>query len=74
MAIAAARSVFRSSAVRNAATRLAAQAKSAPTSSFRLPSRTPLLAHRIFRYFYSFSFIEMRSIEPYADVIVELGF
>lgn len=72
MVIAAARSVFRSSAVRNAATRLASQAKSAPASPFRLPSRTPLLVHRIFRYFYSFSFIEMRSIEPFADVIVEL--
>ncbi|KAG6407067.1 hypothetical protein SASPL_130049 [Salvia splendens] len=50
MAIAAARSVFRSSTVRSAATRLASQAKSAPSPSpFRLPSRTPLLAHRIFR-------------------------
>ncbi|KAI3457196.1 hypothetical protein Pfo_013859 [Paulownia fortunei] len=43
----AARSVFRSSTVRNAATRLASEAKSA--RSFRLPSRTPLLAHRVFR-------------------------
>ncbi|XP_042068492.1 protein NUCLEAR FUSION DEFECTIVE 6, mitochondrial-like isoform X2 [Salvia splendens] len=52
MAIAAARSVFRSSAVRSAATRLGSQAKSAPSPSpspFRLPSRTPLLAPRIFR-------------------------
>ncbi|KAL1555622.1 protein NUCLEAR FUSION DEFECTIVE 6, mitochondrial-like isoform X2 [Salvia divinorum] len=50
MAIAAARSVFRSSAVRSTATRLSSQAKSAPSPSpFRLPSRTPLLAHRIFR-------------------------
>ncbi|XP_041993052.1 protein NUCLEAR FUSION DEFECTIVE 6, mitochondrial-like isoform X2 [Salvia splendens] len=54
MAIAAARSVFRSSAVRSAATRLGSQAKSAPSpspspSAFRLPSRTPLLAPRIFR-------------------------
>ncbi|KAK6157176.1 hypothetical protein DH2020_011424 [Rehmannia glutinosa] len=46
----AARSIFRSSTVRSAATRLASQAKSAHSSPFRLPSRTPLLAHRIFRY------------------------
>ncbi|KAL3647116.1 hypothetical protein CASFOL_008084 [Castilleja foliolosa] len=45
----AARSVFRSSSVRNVATKIASEAKSARSSPFRLPSRTPLLAHRIFR-------------------------
>ncbi|KAL3645447.1 hypothetical protein CASFOL_010627 [Castilleja foliolosa] len=45
----AARSVFRSAAVRNAATKIASEAKSARSSPFRLPSRTPLLAHRVFR-------------------------
>ncbi|PIN03783.1 hypothetical protein CDL12_23678 [Handroanthus impetiginosus] len=43
------RSVFRSSAVRNATTRVASPAKSARSSPFRLPSRTPPLANRIFR-------------------------
>ncbi|XP_073307502.1 protein NUCLEAR FUSION DEFECTIVE 6, mitochondrial-like isoform X2 [Primulina huaijiensis] len=43
----AARSIFRSSSLRNATSRLASQAKSA-RSPFGLPSRTPI-AHRIFR-------------------------
>ncbi|XP_073124068.1 protein NUCLEAR FUSION DEFECTIVE 6, mitochondrial-like isoform X1 [Henckelia pumila] len=43
----AARSIFRSSSLRNATSRLASQAKSA-RSPFALPSRAPL-AHRIFR-------------------------
>ncbi|KAL7120837.1 hypothetical protein ACP275_02G146700 [Erythranthe tilingii] len=47
MTIAAARSVFRSSAVRNAATKLGFQPKTARTP-FRLPSSTPF-AHRLFR-------------------------
>lgn len=49
-AAAAARSVLRSSSVRNAASRLASQPKSAP-SPFRLPAGTPL-AQRLFRYRY----------------------
>ncbi|KAI3465806.1 hypothetical protein Pfo_022469 [Paulownia fortunei] len=62
MAIAAARSVFRPSTVRNAAARLAPQPKAA-RSPFRLPSRTPL-AQRLFR-----SPVEMSacvlSMQPY---------
>ncbi|KAL3848822.1 hypothetical protein ACJIZ3_010704 [Penstemon smallii] len=50
MAIAAAaRSVLRSSAARSAAARVTSQVKSGGSTTFRLPSRTPLLAHRIFR-------------------------
>ncbi|XP_011100248.1 protein NUCLEAR FUSION DEFECTIVE 6, chloroplastic/mitochondrial-like isoform X1 [Sesamum indicum] len=60
----AARSVFRSSTVRNAATRLASQAKSARSSPFRLPARAPVLANRILR-----SPVEMsaclESMQPY---------
>ncbi|KAL0354075.1 UNVERIFIED_CONTAM: protein NUCLEAR FUSION defective, chloroplastic/mitochondrial [Sesamum angustifolium] len=60
----AARSVFRSSTVRNAATRLASQAKSARSSPFRLPARAPALANRILR-----SPVEMsaclESMQPY---------
>ncbi|XP_059659807.1 protein NUCLEAR FUSION DEFECTIVE 6, mitochondrial-like isoform X1 [Cornus florida] len=46
-AVAAARSVFRSSSFRNAAARLGSEAKAA-RSPFRIPSRKPL-SHRIFR-------------------------
>ncbi|KAL0362392.1 UNVERIFIED_CONTAM: protein NUCLEAR FUSION defective, chloroplastic/mitochondrial [Sesamum calycinum] len=60
----AARSVFRSSTVRNAATSLASQAKSARSSPFRLPARAPALANRILR-----SPVEMsaclESMQPY---------
>ncbi|KAL6553993.1 hypothetical protein OROMI_019666 [Orobanche minor] len=45
----AARSVFRSSTIRNAATRLASEAKSGRSSPFRLPSRNSRIAHRVFR-------------------------
>ncbi|GFS30592.1 hypothetical protein Acr_00g0012810 [Actinidia rufa] len=47
MATAAARSVFRSTSVRNAASKLASEA-TATRASFRLSSRKPL-SHRIFR-------------------------
>ncbi|KAL4560518.1 hypothetical protein LXL04_032670 [Taraxacum kok-saghyz] len=46
-AAAAARSVFRSSSIRNAAARVASQPKAAP-SAFRIPSRNSL-SSRIFR-------------------------
>ncbi|KAI3683805.1 hypothetical protein L1987_84320 [Smallanthus sonchifolius] len=46
-AAAAARSVFRSTSVRNAAARVASQSKSA-RSPFPMPTRNPL-SHRIFR-------------------------
>ncbi|XP_051152263.1 protein NUCLEAR FUSION DEFECTIVE 6, mitochondrial-like isoform X2 [Andrographis paniculata] len=49
MAITAARSVFRSSAVCKAAARFAAQSKASRSSPFRLPSRTPPLTRRFFR-------------------------
>ncbi|KAL8471209.1 hypothetical protein ACS0TY_028764 [Phlomoides rotata] len=47
MAFAAARSIFRTSTVRNAAARFASQPKAVP-SQFRLPSRNPL-AQRLSR-------------------------
>ncbi|KAI3738300.1 hypothetical protein L2E82_28324 [Cichorium intybus] len=49
-AAAAARSVFRSTSLRNAAARVASQPKAAPSpspSAFRIPSRNSL-SHRIF--------------------------
>ncbi|KAL8461212.1 hypothetical protein ACS0TY_032618 [Phlomoides rotata] len=67
MAFAAARSVFRSPAVRSATTRLASQAKPAPSSSFRLPSRTPLLAPRILRSPTELSAC-LESIQPFHTV------
>nr|XP_043610285.1 protein NUCLEAR FUSION DEFECTIVE 6, mitochondrial-like isoform X3 [Erigeron canadensis] len=47
-AAAAARSVFRSTSIRNAAARMASQSKSAPRSPFSIPSRNSL-SRRFFR-------------------------
>ncbi|XP_059284381.1 protein NUCLEAR FUSION DEFECTIVE 6, mitochondrial-like isoform X1 [Lycium ferocissimum] len=69
MAIAAARSIFRSPSVRNAASKIASEAKSARSSPFRTPSsssRTPL-SHRIFRCPAEMSAC-LESLQPYHTV------
>ncbi|XP_060187016.1 protein NUCLEAR FUSION DEFECTIVE 6, mitochondrial-like isoform X1 [Lycium barbarum] len=68
MAIAAARSIFRSPSVRNAASKIASEAKSARSSPFRQPSssRTPL-SHRIFRCPAEMSAC-LESLQPYHTV------
>ncbi|GER43161.1 nuclear fusion defective 6 [Striga asiatica] len=65
----AARSVFRSSAVRCAAARFTSEAKSARSASapFRLPSRAPLLAHRVLRNPVELSAC-LESLQPYHTV------
>ncbi|CAN4103291.1 unnamed protein product [Withania somnifera] len=65
MAIAAARSIFRPPAVRNAASKIASEAKTA-RSPFRTPSRTPL-SHRIFRCPSEMSAC-VESLQPYHTV------
>ncbi|CAA0816211.1 Unknown protein [Striga hermonthica] len=60
----AARSIFRSPAVRSAATRFATEAKSARSAPFRLPSRAPLLAHRVLRNPVELSAC-LESMQPY---------
>ncbi|CAN4105002.1 unnamed protein product [Withania somnifera] len=61
----AARSIFRSPSVRNAASKIASEAK-ASRSPFRTPSRTPL-SHRIFRCPSEMSAC-VESLQPYHTV------
>ncbi|KAJ8532117.1 hypothetical protein K7X08_012040 [Anisodus acutangulus] len=65
MAIAAARSIFRSPSIRNAASKIAVEAKAA-RSPFRTPSRTPH-SHRIFRCPAEMSAC-LESLQPYHTV------
>ncbi|KAH0767852.1 hypothetical protein KY285_003723 [Solanum tuberosum] len=65
MAIAAARSIFRSPSLRNAASRIASEAKAA-RSPLRTPSKSPL-SHRIFRCPSEMSAC-LESLQPYHTV------